>query len=175
MRTLLPQCRQPTPAPAHAIRAARPEPKLARGPVHVVEHRREVEARELRGQSLGRLNAGGARDRHLDGGESRRARGRSTGGRINAGRALDAAGEVVERRRQLVEAPPRFLGANRDSLDDRQQAGGWIRCWGLHPGAILAQPAPRILGCMSPFWIWTQAAIVVFVLAGIVLGIIKLV
>jgi hypothetical protein len=31
------------------------------------------------------------------------------------------------------------------------------------------------LGCMSPFWIWTQAAIVVFVLAGIVVGIVKLV
>jgi hypothetical protein len=28
---------------------------------------------------------------------------------------------------------------------------------------------------MSPFWIWTQAAIVVFVLAGIVIAIVKLV
>jgi hypothetical protein len=27
---------------------------------------------------------------------------------------------------------------------------------------------------MSPFWIWTQAAIVVFVLAGIVIAIVKL-
>lgn len=28
---------------------------------------------------------------------------------------------------------------------------------------------------MSPFWIWTQGAIVVFVLAGIVIAIVKLV
>jgi len=28
---------------------------------------------------------------------------------------------------------------------------------------------------VSPFWIWTQAAIVVFVLAGIVIAIVKLV
>jgi len=28
---------------------------------------------------------------------------------------------------------------------------------------------------MSPFWIWTQAAIVVFVVAGIVIAIVKLV
>jgi hypothetical protein len=27
---------------------------------------------------------------------------------------------------------------------------------------------------MSPFWIWTQAAIVIFVLAGIVIAIVKL-
>jgi len=27
---------------------------------------------------------------------------------------------------------------------------------------------------MSPFWIWTQAAIVLFVLAGIVIAIVKL-
>jgi hypothetical protein len=31
------------------------------------------------------------------------------------------------------------------------------------------------VGRMSPFWIWTQAAIVVFVLAGIVIAIVKLV
>jgi hypothetical protein len=29
-------------------------------------------------------------------------------------------------------------------------------------------------GAMSPFWIWTQALIVVFVLAGIVIAIVKL-
>jgi hypothetical protein len=29
-------------------------------------------------------------------------------------------------------------------------------------------------GDMSPFWIWTQAAIVVFVLAGMVIAIVKL-
>jgi hypothetical protein len=29
--------------------------------------------------------------------------------------------------------------------------------------------------CMSPFWIWTQVAIVAFVLAGIVIAIVKLV
>jgi hypothetical protein len=40
--------------------------------------------------------------------------------------------------------------------------------------AILAQRTPRIVRCMSPFWIWTQAAIVVFVLAGIVIAIVKL-
>jgi hypothetical protein len=28
--------------------------------------------------------------------------------------------------------------------------------------------------CMSPFWIWTQVAIVVCVLAGIVIAIVKL-
>jgi hypothetical protein len=28
--------------------------------------------------------------------------------------------------------------------------------------------------CMTPFWIWTQAAIVVCVLAGIVVAIVKL-
>jgi len=28
---------------------------------------------------------------------------------------------------------------------------------------------------VSPFWIWTQVAIVIFVLAGIVIGIVKLV
>jgi hypothetical protein len=28
--------------------------------------------------------------------------------------------------------------------------------------------------CMSPFWFWTQAAIVVFVIAGIVIAIVKL-
>jgi hypothetical protein len=29
--------------------------------------------------------------------------------------------------------------------------------------------------CMSPFWIWTQVAIVICVLAGIVIAIVKLV
>jgi hypothetical protein len=31
-----------------------------------------------------------------------------------------------------------------------------------------------MMGGMSPFWIWTQAAIVVFVTAGIVVAIVKL-
>jgi hypothetical protein len=44
----------------------------------------------------------------------------------------------------------------------------------LHRAAILAQLAPRIVLCMSPFWIWTQVAIVAFVLAGIVIAIVKL-
>jgi hypothetical protein len=44
----------------------------------------------------------------------------------------------------------------------------------LHGAAILAQHAASIVVCMSPFWIWTQAAIVVFVLAGIVIAIVKL-
>jgi hypothetical protein len=32
-----------------------------------------------------------------------------------------------------------------------------------------------ILPCMSPFWVWTQVAIVIFVVAGIVIAIVKLV
>jgi hypothetical protein len=28
--------------------------------------------------------------------------------------------------------------------------------------------------CMSPFWVWVQVAIVIFVVAGIVIGIVKL-
>jgi hypothetical protein len=31
------------------------------------------------------------------------------------------------------------------------------------------------LVCMSPFWIWTQAAIVLFVVVGMVVAIVKLV
>jgi hypothetical protein len=44
----------------------------------------------------------------------------------------------------------------------------------LHRAAILPQRAPTIVLCMTPFWFWTQAAIVVCVLAGIVIGIVKL-
>jgi hypothetical protein len=44
----------------------------------------------------------------------------------------------------------------------------------FHRAAILAQPAPRIVASMSPFWIWTQVAIVAFVVAGIVIAIVKL-
>jgi hypothetical protein len=44
----------------------------------------------------------------------------------------------------------------------------------LHGAAILAQRAPSIVLCMSPFWIWTQVAIVACVLAGMVVAIVKL-
>jgi hypothetical protein len=44
----------------------------------------------------------------------------------------------------------------------------------LHRAAILAHDPASIVVGMSPFWIWTQAAIVVFVLAGIVIAIVKL-
>ncbi len=38
-----------------------------------------------------------------------------------------------------------------------------------------ARPQAYCGGLVSPFWIWTQVAIVIFVLAGIVIGIVKLV
>ncbi len=34
--------------------------------------------------------------------------------------------------------------------------------------------APKIAGEMTPTWFWTQAAIVLFVLAGMVIAIVKL-
>jgi hypothetical protein len=46
---------------------------------------------------------------------------------------------------------------------------------GVHRAAILAQDAATIVLRMSPFWIWTQVAIVIFVVAGIVIAIVKLV
>jgi hypothetical protein len=41
-------------------------------------------------------------------------------------------------------------------------------------GAMLRTAADRTLRAMSLFWIWTQAAVVVFVLIGIVIAITKL-
>jgi hypothetical protein len=43
-----------------------------------------------------------------------------------------------------------------------------------HRRAILRAAADRTLQGMSPFWIWTQVAILVFVLAGMVIAIVKL-
>jgi hypothetical protein len=114
------------------------------------------------------VGAARPRDGQLDRGEADRVR------RIGRRRALRGRRCGVERGIQLVEAPERLLGPDGDGLDDRQQTGGRVRRCGFHRAAILAQLAPRIVPCMSPFWIWTQVAIVVFVLAGIVIAIFKL-
>lgn len=54
----------------------------------------------------------------------------------------------------------------------RRRARG--RAVGCHRAAIVRARADRYLGGMSPFWIWTQVALVVFVLIGIVIAIVKL-
>jgi hypothetical protein len=46
---------------------------------------------------------------------------------------------------------------------------------GTHTGASTCSTHPsRLLVAMSPFWIWTQIAIVVFVLIGMIIAIAKL-
>jgi hypothetical protein len=61
--------------------------------------------------------------------------------------------------------------------------GAWASC---HPYTIVvvvrtggasarATRPGTLLGAMSPFWIWTQIAIVVFVLIGMIVAITKLV
>ncbi len=40
-----------------------------------------------------------------------------------------------------------------------------------HPDALVDRAHPLL---MSPFWIWTQVAICVFVLAGMVIALVKL-
>jgi hypothetical protein len=40
-----------------------------------------------------------------------------------------------------------------------------------HPDALVHRARPQL---MSPFWIWTQVAICVFVLAGMVIAVIRL-
>ena len=85
--------------------------------------------------------------------------------------ARAAAAELVQPGRQVVEPGARLVGARGDRFDDRHQAGGGI---GLHGAPILPQQAPSIVVCMTPFWIWTQAAIVVCVLVAMVIAIVKL-
>jgi hypothetical protein len=56
---------------------------------------------------------------------------------------------------------------------DREAAGPESGC--RLPSPAIVRTAPdRTLQRMSPFWIWTQVALVVFVLIGIVIAIVKL-
>jgi hypothetical protein len=127
---------------------------------------------------LGGLRAARARDGELQCREPHRPRRPRqvlgpTGRRLAAG--VEAPGEVVEHRRELVEPAARLLGPCGDGLDDGQQPLRGVGDGGLHRGAILSQQPLRIVDFMSPFWIWTQAFIVLFVVIGIVIAIVKLV
>ena len=79
--------------------------------------------------------------------------------------------------------PVRALDAQRHVTGGVQQSGGRGgvarrrargRAVGGHRRAMLRTAADRTLGAMSPFWIWTQAAVVLFVVIGIVIAITKL-
>jgi hypothetical protein len=44
----------------------------------------------------------------------------------------------------------------------------------VHPVESVGRTRGRLFAAMSPFWIWTQVAIVVFVLIGMIIAITKL-
>lgn len=92
-------------------------------------------------------------------------------------------GEPFQRRAQVVEMTMCALHAQRHVARGVEQPGGRrrvarrrarSRAVGSHRAAIVRAAADRNLGRMSPFWIWTQVALVVFVLIGIVIAIVKL-
>lgn len=76
--------------------------------------------------------------------------------------ALDAQSDVAGRVQQA---------GRRGRVAGRRARG---RAVGSHRAAMLRTAADRTLQNMSPFWIWTQAAIVVFVLVGMAIAIVKL-
>lgn len=77
-------------------------------------------------------------------------------------RALDAQRHVAGG----VEQP-----GGRRRITRRRARG---RAVGGHRRRSYARRRTVTLGRMSPFWIWTQVALVVFVLIGIVIAIVKL-
>ena len=68
----------------------------------------------------------------------------------------------------------RFPTVRRPNAIAVDEATGRSRC-GAPAASCRVRWLPRLTGRMNPFWFWVQALIVLFVLAGIVIAITKLV